>query len=86
MRVLVVKSVACDNCEDEIVMLVSNDPIMVRGPFRLVGAGRYPSGNPYCKYGKVCEDFTGKDKLSLSITVAENISGSLCDWSMDYED
>ncbi len=45
------------------------------------GGVAYRDGNPYIVFGKAVEEFTGQNRFSTSITVADCRSGDLERWA-----
>lgn len=76
MNVLIVA-----DCNDDgwgVVLIARTETVnMISGRIRIVGT---PFGNPYIIFGAICEDFTGRSKFDIHITVAKCTSGDLENW------
>ena len=83
MNVLIVIEHVFEDDQDLrfIMAAIPNDGFPMISPVvTLEGKAPFASGNPYGVYGDACAEFTGVDKYSLNITVAECTSGNLTNW------
>lgn len=88
MKVLVVRQIAENGRDIEIVMIVRLEGAlsMVSPIVTIEGKAPFASGNPYSVYGDEVAKFAGCNKFDCSISVAECVSGRLPEWEGDSDD
>ena len=73
--VLVITSLVEDSSDVRVVLAV---PGVGVSPVKTIkGAAPWYQGNPYCVYGALVEEFTGKSRFHVNIVVADCRSGNL---------
>jgi hypothetical protein len=74
MRVLVITDVVPDTQDVRIVIMADG---RVSPDITLAGVAPWRNGNPYCVYGAAVEEFTGCNRFTVNIVVANCVSGRL---------